>query len=212
MDFFGTQAFGILASFIGVLGVLAFIPWLKIEIDFLLQSAPKGFKHPSVEIVVRASNLGFMPFTGHLLLDRNLENINGPTSFQLKGKDHIELTLLGRSWKKCTLTRSSVDEVSLGYMRFLSDKDDLTASRTKGGVPPTEPYPAIDLKDIENIIGVIFIPSGIYTFFPRFLLRKRLNFKQEIVNKGRDKILSAGTNPEWTGLENTKPDQNTTTN
>lgn len=212
MDFFGTQAFAILASFIGVLGVLAFIPWLKIEIDFLLQSAPEEFKHPSVEIVVRAANLGFMPLTGHLLLDRNLENVNGPISFQLKGKDKIELTLLGRIWKKCKLTRSSVDEVSLGYMRFLSENDDLMASRTKGGVPPTGPYPEIDLKDIENVIGVVFIPSGIYTFFPRFLLRKRLNFKQEIVNKGRDKILSAGTNPEWTGLNNAKPGQNTTTN
>lgn len=201
MDFFSTPIFSTLVSIVGIFGLLALIPWLKIEVDFLLQSAPKQFKHPSVEIVVRASNLGLIPLTGHLLLDRNLENVSG-SSFRVKGKDKIELTLLGRSWRKCKLTRSSVDEVSVGYMRFLSDKDDTLASRTIGGVPPVEPYPEIDFKDLENAIGVLFIPSGIYTFFPRFLLRKKINFKQEIVNKGRDKILSAGTNPEWTGLEN----------
>lgn len=199
IEFLTSPIFATIISVLGAAGLVAIMPWLRIEIDFLLQPTPKDFKHPSVQIVVKAQNLGIVPLRGHLLLGRNLEDFS-ERSFKVKGRNNVELTLFDKSWRKCKLNRNSVSEAGLGYMRFLSDDDERSASRIKGGIPLKKEYPEIGYKDLENAIEILFIPSGFYRLFPKVLFKRKVDFKRELLNEGVDKILSAGTNPEWIRL------------
>lgn len=206
MDF--TFDWSTLISILGIMGLIAIFPWLKIEVDFLLHPAPEEFKHPSAKIIVRASNLGIIPLTGHLLLKTGVEETTQRSYTINEVADHTELTLLTHRWKKSSLSRSSSVEIDLGYLRFMSKDDDLTAARTIGGIPPKEQFPEIEQGLLDSSIEVKFIPSGIYILFPRFLLRKKLSLSRDVLRFGKHVILSAGTSPEW----NPKWKEKSTTN
>lgn len=184
-------------SVIGALGVISILPWIKIDIDFLAQRTPGNFKFSGVKILARASNSGMMPIKGYLMFERGSEKIKSQVvRIQDEEFDGVEFTFRKNDHKEQKINRESAMTMAIGYMRIITEQDDMYASRIFSGKMPQN-IESHTLNDFDNFVKITFVPVGLYGIVPKFFRTKKINFRDEILEAGVDKIVTSGINPEW---------------